>query len=205
MKLLVSGSTNRLSATPKLRQHLGDFTTPARRQRIGRTDVWAADNGCFGDFDRAKFMAMLDEIQCAEIQPKFVTVPDVVCDSRATAERWIEWAAEFHKRNLPRAYVLQNGIEEHPPEYAIPWNNLRAIFIGGDNAFKHSAWVRRCVAIARQAGRWVHMGRVNSIKRLEYAKRIGCHSVDGSGMSRFENRVLLPMAQSLEVEQLQLF
>jgi hypothetical protein len=29
-------------------------------------------------------------------------------------------------------------------------------------------------------GKWVHMGRVNSLKRLRYAEMIGCDSVDGT-------------------------
>lgn len=44
------------------------------------------------------------------------------------------------------------------------------------------------------------MGRVNSVKRMLYALRIGCHSCDGSGMARFPSSVLLPMLRALDTE-----
>jgi len=33
---------------------------------------------------------------------------------------------------------------------------------------------------AQQRGLWIHMGRVNSLRRLAYAASIGCHSIDGT-------------------------
>ena len=33
---------------------------------------------------------------------------------------------------------------------------------------------------ARSAGKWVHMGRVNSLRRFERARYMGCHSADGT-------------------------
>ena len=32
----------------------------------------------------------------------------------------------------------------------------------------------------QQRGLWIHMGRVNSLRRLAYAASIGCHSIDGT-------------------------
>lgn len=39
---------------------------------------------------------------------------------------------------------------------------------------------RAIVAEAKQRGKWVHMGRVNSERRFEYARAIGCDSADGT-------------------------
>ena len=36
------------------------------------------------------------------------------------------------------------------------------------------------MAEAKAHGKWVHMGRVNSLKRLQYAAAIGCDSADGT-------------------------
>lgn len=195
MILLVDNSTPRI---PERAHHLvGDFKTPASRTWQGRTPVWAADNGCFGHFDRDRFLRMLDALAAAPIPPRFVTVPDVVADHGATVERWLEWAPEFASRKLPRAWVLQNGAQANPPEFAIPWSNMDALFIGGDTAFKLGPWVHRCVQFSKRCVRpdgsriWCHMGRVNSIKRLHHAIRIGCDSCDGSGLARFPSQLRL--------------
>ncbi|MEY2411058.1 MAG: hypothetical protein QOF48_3728 [Verrucomicrobiota bacterium] len=196
MILLVAGAQR--YADPRI----GDFVTPHRWGLVGTTPVWAADNGAFSDFDASRFTKMLDAIAAAPIRPRFVTVPDVVCNHRATVELWLHWARALCERNLPRAFVIQNGIEDLPPRHALPWRNLDAIFIGGDTRFKFSPWVKACAWWARRLGKWVHMGRVNSVRRLDYARSIGCHSCDGSGMARFRTNVLEPMRTSLNREQL---
>jgi hypothetical protein len=42
------------------------------------------------------------------------------------------------------------------------------------------AAARSLAAEAKRRGRWVHMGRVSSQRRLVYAARIGCDSADGT-------------------------
>ena len=46
------------------------------------------------------------------------------------------------------------------------------------------------VAEARARNVWVHMGRVNSLRRLAYAASIGCDSVDGTQWVRFRDKYL---------------
>jgi hypothetical protein len=41
-------------------------------------------------------------------------------------------------------------------------------------------YVPHPVGEARGRGKWVHMGRVNSLRRLRYAAAIGCDSADGT-------------------------
>jgi hypothetical protein len=50
--------------------------------------------------------------------------------------------------------------------------------------------VEQVVAEARQRGIWVHMGRVNSLRRLAYAASIGCDSIDGTQWVRFRDTYL---------------
>lgn len=49
------------------------------------------------------------------------------------------------------------------------------------------------MAQAKERGLWVHMGRVNSYRRLRHARRIGCDSVDGGMFSRW-SKTYLPLA-----------
>ena len=137
----------------------------------------------------------------------FVTVPDVVADHRRTQNLWYEWRDELDARGLRGAFVLQNGIEYAwdyygPSNAALPWDDCHALFIGGDTAFKFSRAVREIVQCANLNDKWVHMGRVNSVRRMIYAKNIGCDSCDGSGMARFPDAVLIPMIKALHLETL---
>ncbi len=54
------------------------------------------------------------------------------------------------------------------------------LFIGGTTEWKLGAEARAMVSAARRQRKWVHMGRVNSLRRFVYADSIGCHSADGT-------------------------
>jgi hypothetical protein len=68
---------------------------------------------------------------------------------------------------------------------AVPWAAIDALFIGGTTDWKLGAEARDLAGYAQTRGTWVHMGRVNSRRRLHYAERIGCSSVDGTAFSRW--------------------
>lgn len=168
-------------------EHLGRLVQPRHTARIADTARagvrWAADNDAFnGGIDSRQFIAMLDLI--APIPGcLFVTAPDVVGDRTATDMLWKDWAHLIKGRGLPVAYVLQDG-HQGPP----PWDDLDALFLGGTNALKLGWFAAHCVKQAKAQGKWVHMGRVNSQKRILYAKAIGCDSVDGTQFSMYPDR-----------------
>lgn len=147
---------------------------------------WAADNAAFSDFDDQAFLAMLDHL--AGIPGGlFVVAPDVVGDAAATLDLFTRWQPEIRDRNLPVALAAQNGLEHLP----VPWDDLDALFVGGIPEpgrradWKLSLAAAVMVAEANTRGKWTHMGRANGGRRFEYAKAIGCRSVDGSKFSRF--------------------
>jgi len=51
---------------------------------------------------------------------------------------------------------------------------------GTGSTARPAAAARELVREAKRRGKWVHMGRVNSLKRLQYATSIGCDSADGT-------------------------
>ena len=62
----------------------------------------------------------------------------------------------------------------------IPWDEFDCLFIGGDDAFKESGLIRRTCREAKRRHKWVHMGRVNSLRRMLIALDFGVDSVDGT-------------------------
>ncbi|WP_342480078.1 hypothetical protein NST07_20730 [Paenibacillus sp. FSL L8-0340] len=159
---------------------------------------WAADNDCFGGFDGAaetRFRGMLTKI--AGTFPLFVTAPDVVADAVQTMAMFEAWEPIIHAHGLPVALVLQDGQEN----LCMPWSRCEAVFIGGSTDYKLSKTVRRLVWEAKWRGKWVHMGRVNSLERLRIARDMECDSVDGTGYSMFPEANLPGALKYLQHEQ----
>lgn len=194
MRLLVSGATPavaRLGATAG--EYLGVLMTPGGGPGldwIERTGLeWAADNGCFSGFDEPAFERMLERIAGASRRPRFVVSPDVPFDARATLNRLVQWSPIIRGHGLPVALAGQNGLEE----MAVPWDSFDAFFIGGDTAWKESDATLELAHTARGLGKWVHMGRVNSLLRMTRAYDMGCDSVDGTGFTWYSDK-RIPMA-----------
>jgi hypothetical protein len=139
---------------------------------------YGLDNGCFSKFERNTWERMLDEADTD--RPIFCCLPDIVGDAQRTAELF---DAFWHRtQELPRALVLQNGIERT----RIRWDDLAAVFIGGDDTFKISREAFAAARTAKMLGKWVHVGRLNTASRAR--NWIGlADSCDGSGMSRFDH------------------
>jgi hypothetical protein len=189
MMLLVSGSANLVGAlamsAPGL---LGHALTPGNSNLPAflRTGLpWMADNGCFHGLDAPAFRRMLARVNG---QPGclFVVVPDVVADARATLRLFGEWALECRTAGQPLAFVGQDGAEDLAP----PWDDFDAYFVGGSTAWKLSRTSRDLMEEARQRGKHVHVGRVNTLRRLRWAFDSGADSVDGSIFSRMSDKFL---------------
>lgn len=163
---------------------LGCIVTPNARNRTPPGAVWCADNGAFGGSPVAPedwwtWLNTSPVIGAPELC-EFAVAPDVVADAAATLERSLPWLDGIRDLGLPPAYVAQNGIAETE----VPWDLFDVLFLGGDDDFKLGAEGRRAAAEALARGKSVHMGRVNSLKRIRYASAIGCSSVDGTIIAR---------------------
>jgi hypothetical protein len=156
----------------------GTLTTPARWGnapiREGRT--WAMDNGVFtGAFDPERFVRTLDRLTEYRSTCAFVAAPDVIGNADATLAAWPDWSRTIHALGYPTALVAQDGLT---PE-RIP-TDADALFIGGTDAWRDGPAVPALVRAAHARGLWVHVGRVNSLKRLRRFALLGAHSADGT-------------------------
>ena len=185
--LLVSGATktvNRLIGHP----NLGVLLSPGKGLNASppRGVFWACDNGAFSGFDDVGFRDMLKKIQnrpgC-----RFVVCPDVVADHEATLKLWHEWSGRIWEAGQLPAFVAQDGGSVE----SIPWGQgMGTVFIGGSTEWKLGSEVARIIHAARRKNVWVHMGRVNTMRRLMYAQTLGVDSVDGTQFSRWSETYL---------------
>lgn len=168
---------------------LGHLLTPANRNGMAALLAtylpWAADNGAFAGFDPAAFRRLLRKV-AGRPRCLFVACPDVVGDHAGTLARFREWSGEVRGCGQPVAFVGQDGAEAGP----VPWDDFDAWFVGGGTAWKLSAASADLCREARRRGKWVHVGRVNSRRRMEVAHRFGAHSVDGSSASMYGDKYI---------------
>jgi hypothetical protein len=169
--------------------YLGKYVTPKSHSNTKALDLiltqgctWGADNDCYIGFDESKYIKMIERLPRVDTL-KYITMPDVVGNHEKTIVLFEEWHKKLHKEKLPIAFVLQDGCTVKD----VPFDKTKAIFIGGTTEYKLSETVRNIVEIAKKKNKWVHMGRVNSIKRITYARSIGVDSFDGTSFSMFAN------------------
>ena len=202
MKILCNGAKNAilneiLPSYPHYADYIGWFNTPMSCysfQRLKDTGLLiACDNGCFNGLNVKRFNSMLMKAEKSNATIQWVAVPDVVGDAQETHNLFQEWNTSIQ---FPLAYVLQDGVEN----VEIPFDDIVCLFIGGTTEFKLSKTARDVVRTGQRLGKWIHMGRVNTDKRLKYAMLIGVDSVDGTGYLRYRSRELLPALHLIHKE-----
>ena len=174
-----------LNDEPHLKRYVGWMNTP---RYFGNFEVYtdydptmpvSIDNSAYTNFEKKKYYALIDKIGDCPIQ--WITVPDVVGDAELTHILWRYWQPELKAFGLPLAYAAQDGAER----FSLPWADFDCLFIGGTTDWKLSPQAAYLIQKAKRFGKLVHMGRVNSDKRLRYAFELGCDSVDGTGYQRY--------------------
>jgi hypothetical protein len=149
---------------------------------------WAADNQCYSRAHQFSIHLFINFVQRISQYPGtclFVAVPDQLADAKATHARWQDYAPMIRSAgDLPLAYVAQDGLDD------LPDADFDCLFIGGSTEYKLGPSARRVAHKAKQAGKWLHMGRVNSHKRTLYAWKIGVDSIDGTCWAYRKTRYL---------------
>lgn len=161
---------------------LGMIATPAQGNRIDPGyRFWIADNGVFtGKYpgDDAYLDWLLSLLPYAD-SCMFATAPDYVSSHPKTWARSATMLTRIRELGFPVAYVAQDGMEADHSCWI--WDEWDAIFIGGTDAWKLGPDAAAIARAAHDMGKWVHVGRVNSGKRFEYADiEMWADSVDGT-------------------------
>lgn len=170
--------------TPRVREAmaaglLGTFETPRQRMLPVPGARWAADTGIYGtgfpgDDEWLSWLAR--RVAGREDLCLFATAPDVVGDAAATEERSRPFLPVIRDLGVPAAFVAQDGLTVS----SVPWDEFDVLFVGGTTDWKLGEVAREIVRAAVRRGVAVHIGRVNTARRLTYASAIGASTVDGT-------------------------
>lgn len=138
---------------------------------------YALDNGAFAAFLHkrpfavAPWRALLEWARAAKQPPEWVLVPDVVQDKAGTLRRWQQYSKIASTAYAPLAFAVQDGmLPRDVPATA------DVVFVGGS-----TAWKWHTVGMWAESFPRVHVGRVNSPKRLYECRERGVESIDGTG------------------------
>lgn len=174
-----SAATRRLAGHEKL----GLLATP--RGPLAFADLhphllWAADNDAFAGFHEGRFLGMLEDLTGLLPAPRWVACPDVWGDSAATLSLLDAWAPAIERRGLPVALVAQDGLT--PAQ--VPWGRIACLFVGGSDGWRGGPAAEVLVREAKRRGKWVHIGRAQTLRKLRTCARWGADSVDGTCTAR---------------------
>jgi|TARA_Y100000296_G_C5135652_1_gene238027 hypothetical protein len=149
---------------------------------------YALDNGCYKGLEPEKYLYMLGQAEFCTRQPLWVTVPDVLGDKDTTLELWHKWHKIVRGFGFKLAFVCQDGATESD----VP-DGVECCFIGGTDEWKLSEAHR-----FKGVTPLLHIGRVNTAKRLRWAENIGADSIDGTGWLRGDKRQLQAFIEFFE-------
>lgn len=161
---------------------LGSKADPTPEQEVAATERWLRwlvstvaplGNSCL-------FATVPDVLRWIELDGRRIPVGD----AEGTLARYGRLAAVVRKLGLPAALVAQDGLELDGDELVagserVSWDDVDVIFVGGSDAYKLGPDARRVCEEARRRGKWVHVGRVNSWKRIALVRDYA-DSVDGT-------------------------
>ncbi|SFW12784.1 hypothetical protein [Amycolatopsis australiensis] len=177
-------------SSPKVRDamragELGQMCTPAEG-RMPLPDVeWAADTGCYsrkGYPGDARWIAWLEKLLPWRENCLFVSAPDRFEPAlgermgSASLERSRPWLPLIRNLGYPAALVAQNGLTVED----VPWHEIDALFVGGTTEWKLSRAAHRLEIAAKEHGKHLHVGRVNSARRWQITELFGCDTADGT-------------------------
>lgn len=199
MVLLVSGATvsgGRYLDHPRF----GWLKTPANGSSVETIVAagvpWACDNDCFTRLNRAAYLRML-RVVAGQPRLLWVAAPDVVADAESTLLRFRLWRPTLAYYELPIALVAQDGQEDRP----VPWDAIRCLFIGGSTAWKEGPHAARLIREAHDRGKWVHVGRVNTLRRYWLLSSLPVDSIDGTCFSKWPDKFIPWMLRRFEARQ----
>jgi hypothetical protein len=167
----------------------GLLLTPDRPEfRPGFAAV-AIDNGAWGAHQRGvpweprKWQALCE---CHGSIAAWTVLPDVVMGGLRSLDLSLSWS-EWALARVPKVLIaVQNGLTSC--DVAPHLSGRVGIFVGGDTAWKEASmpeWGR--LAKAKQC--WLHVGRVNSKRRIRLCAMAGADSVDGTSGARFADSI----------------
>jgi hypothetical protein len=152
---------------------------------------FALDNGAFTAWQQGRSFdapAFERHVERHGDGAEFVVLPDIVAGGLASLDLSLSWLPRLNGAGRRRLIAVQDGMQ--PADVMPHLGPDVGIFIGGTTDWKLTTlplWGK----VAREAGAYLHVGRVNSARRIRMCAIAGADSIDGTSATRYA--VTLPV------------
>ena len=165
---------------------IGNLYAPGGQRGPWSFLPYSLDNGAYSAFlaktewQPDAWIKLLEWAKLSGRDPLWTLVPDVVGDRLGTLRAWEKWAPVTASYGWPLAFAVQDGMvpSDVPAEASV-------IFVGGS-----TAWKWRTVSMWCENFPSVHVGRVNTYRRLWQCHDAGAKFCDGTGWMRGDQKQL---------------
>lgn len=145
----------------------------------------ALDNGAWGATQRGEALDLDAFARHAERHAdgaQFVVLPDIVAGGLDSLALSVAWIPRLHGAGARRLLAVQDGMK---PSHVAPYLSASiGVFVGGSTAWK-LATMRAWGQLARACGAYLHVGRVNTARRVRLCQDAGADSFDGTSVTRY--------------------
>lgn len=158
---------------------VGVLLTPQMGNKLPDGLTWAADSGMYAapeKFNPVTYLHWLWQRRSAADRCLFATAPDVWGDARATMKLARPFLPLIRSVGFRAALVAQDGLTPG----MVDWDEIDVLFTGGSDEWRATDAHYELIHEAQARGKWLHLGRVNSLKRLQTAQAAGYDSADGT-------------------------
>jgi hypothetical protein len=173
-----TGTRRNLAA---LRRHGWRLIVSAAGRHSNEGFPYAIDSGAWSGFEDDQFRRCLDKLgQGAD----WIALPDIVCGGDCSLDLSLSWIDTVAGYGAPLLLVVQDGMRADVIRLVLADARLAGLFVGGSTDFKLQT-LPLWAALTRSVGKYLHVGRVNSQRRIWLCEAVGADSFDGSSASRY--------------------
>lgn len=152
---------------------------------------YGLDNGAWtafqsgASFDERAFLGAVEELG---ENADFVVVPDIVRGGHESLRFSLRWLERLWWLRGVKLIAVQDGVSARDIRQLV--GPEVGIFIGGTDTWKERS-AMMWGDLAAGSGCHLHMGRVNTVRRMRIASDAGCHSFDGTSVTRWSKTLPL--------------
>jgi hypothetical protein len=174
------------------RRNLDVLRAAGWRLLVSATGVWRTegfrygiDNGAWTahqagtPWDEQAFRGVIDELGSGA---DWIVLPDIVCGGLPSLDLSLSWLPPLALLGVLLLIPVQDGMT---PDLLRPHvGSSVGIFVGGSTEWKEAS-LPMWGGLKREVGCWLHVGRVNSARRIRLCHLAGADSFDGTSVTRF--------------------
>jgi hypothetical protein len=150
---------------------------------------YALDNGAWTAYRQGKAFddrAFVVALRKLGRDADWTVLPDVVCGGMASLDTSLRWMRVVLDESPRALLAVQDGMVAGDVRGFL--GSRVGLFVGGSTEWKEKTmgtWAK----LGREVGCWVHVGRVNTARRIAICTSEGVTSFDGTSASRFAKTV----------------